>query len=856
MKSLALAMLTALAASSQLAADPYSGREMVSWSAQANGPGRFVAAHGQRAAIMGYPETGLEIWAYPLQLLSDYQIRFREKGRIEPFEGAALLDRVEQSPSEVVRIYTGPDFVVREHLFVPLNAPAAILTYEVEGRGDVDIEARFKPSLNLMWPGALGGQDVSWNDERTAYVEREPVHGFSAFIGSAETVAHDLTVNVAAHRPESLALVITPKGEPGGARRAQLVVAQDERGSARIADLAGRYDALRSEVDAHYAAVLGNAVEITTPERELNRAIAASILAVEEAWVCAPRIGCGTVGGYGPSRPGRRPQYAWFFAGDGLVAVESFLASGRFERARDELEFIARYQSKSNGMIWHEMSTSAPLIDWEKRYPYMFVHVDITLQYLSTLSDYVETTGDTAFLRAHWSGVQAAWRYARSLVSSATGLPSIPAGKEGQSEQAVVRDDVRLSTAWIEAADGFARLARTIGDPRLAREGDTAAEAARRSVARSYWDPQQGFWYGGHTASGQPVREQRPDAVQILLQHVFTDAQANQALDRLATPEFQTDWGVRSLSADHANYDPNAYASGAVWGLGSSGISTVFWKEHRPFTAWNAWHGLLPWFSLDSTGHMHEVLAGDLFHPELESVPEQTWSSAGFASAAIDGLLGLEIHGASRRLSFAPHLPGDWDKVEIKRIRVGSSRVDLHLREGTDAVTLEIDNPGPPISFDFEPQIPLGARLLGADVNGSSAPAAAMQTAQDEHAKLSLTAGSGLTRVIVRYNGGVRIAPVESAPLAGDSSVNLKLISAALVAGNLKLNAYASDAAHAAIDLFTPMTISAVQGADLTRTGEGRYRLVFRLPGRAQSRAPAYVPVSAAARLETATDAK
>ena len=135
-------------------------------------------------------------------------------------------------------------------------------------------------------------------------------------------------------------------------------------------------------------------------------------------------------------------------------------------------------------MIWHEMSTSAPLIDWEKRYPYMFVHVDITLQYLSTLADYVETTGDTAFLKAHWPGIEAAWRYSRSLVDPKTGLPAIPAGKEGQNEQAVLRDDVHLSAAWIEAANAFARLAPTHGDARLAREGEQAAEAARRVTAR------------------------------------------------------------------------------------------------------------------------------------------------------------------------------------------------------------------------------------------------------------------------------------------------------------------------------------------------------------------------------------
>ncbi len=65
-------------------------------------------------------------------------------------------------PEAITRIYVGPDFVVREKLFVPIDAPAAIVTYEVEGVRPIDILVRFNPVLNLMWPGAIGGQETSW----------------------------------------------------------------------------------------------------------------------------------------------------------------------------------------------------------------------------------------------------------------------------------------------------------------------------------------------------------------------------------------------------------------------------------------------------------------------------------------------------------------------------------------------------------------------------------------------------------------------------------------------------------------------------------------------------------------------
>src|ERR1700743_2946151 len=80
---------------------------------------RFVAVHGRRALVMGYPQLGLEVWAYPLQLVSDYQISFIPRPGASALDGLNLLRRIEYRPEEVIRTYVGPDFVVRETIFVP-----------------------------------------------------------------------------------------------------------------------------------------------------------------------------------------------------------------------------------------------------------------------------------------------------------------------------------------------------------------------------------------------------------------------------------------------------------------------------------------------------------------------------------------------------------------------------------------------------------------------------------------------------------------------------------------------------------------------------------------------------------------
>src|SRR5271155_2556369 len=125
-------------------------------------PIRFFAVHGRRAVLMGYPETGLESWVYPFQIFSGYHIGFRHAGATTETDGRLQLRRIIYEPQAITRIYIGLDYIVREKLFVPLDQPGAILSYEVEGK-PVDIQIHFTPVLNLMWPAAMGGQFIWWH---------------------------------------------------------------------------------------------------------------------------------------------------------------------------------------------------------------------------------------------------------------------------------------------------------------------------------------------------------------------------------------------------------------------------------------------------------------------------------------------------------------------------------------------------------------------------------------------------------------------------------------------------------------------------------------------------------------------
>lgn len=803
------------------------GQLQLTFDSDASAAHRFMAIPGRRALVDGYTNGALEVWAYPFQILSRYRVAFRESGTTTAMDGQEILSRVLFEPGKITRIYMGPDFIVRESLTVPLDLPGAILTYQVAGGHSVEIEVHSTPVLDLMWPGALGGQTTAWTPSLSAFVLSEPGDGFSAVVGSPEIVAHDPVDNRTVSDQSSRSLGFTL--QPDHAGTAHVYVALNPPHAKDPGALFLRLDHERTQLEAaaatHMRELLRDSLRVDTPDAQVNQAIAWSEIDLDQAWVCNPDLGCGFVAGYGPSRGARRPQYDWFFAGDGLVAAEASISAGDFSRARQELEFILRYQDPRSGMIWHELSQSAGLIDWAGKFPYMFVHVDVSFQFVSTVEHYISSSGDTEFLKKNWKSIASAFDYCRSVIDPATGLPHIPADKEGGDEQDRIADELGLSASWVQASSQFAHLASLAGQPAVADQAMTASHLAAAAIPSRYWSAEDNFWVSGHSASGQNEPERRSSPPEAIDLGLFSPEQNRALLDQLASSSFQTDWGTRSVAAGSTGYDPTSYAKGSVWAVGTASLARTFWSQHRPVTAMALWQALLPWSWLDSPGHLHEVLAGDVYRPQGESVPEQTWSSAGFLSATVHGLLGLEVDGLANRITFAPHLPALWDRVSIQNIHALKTSLNLMLERTPEGLTLHIENPGPACSLIFLPQLPLGAHVGSASLDGEPISMTLEEHPEETDARMSLTAAHGTSELRIKVLGGVSIIPVLSRLQLGEASTGVRIVATNLAKNILNIEADVRSDRVSEIQLQTGWAIARVQGAELGPARNGLFTL-------------------------------
>jgi len=341
----------------------------------------------------------------------------------------------------------------------------------------------------------------------------------------------------------------------------------------------------------------------------------------------------------------------------------------------------------------------------------MFVHVDVSFDFRSTFRDYVETTGDVAFAKQHWASIRAAYDYCRSTIPPGRTLPEIPAGQQGRDEQDPQRDELSLSLAWVSASESFAALARLTDHDSQAADATRRGRVARDAIRPAYYDVQKRQWVSGHLRSGAPVLGLTGSLIALLHHGLLGEPEQRTLLDALASPHYRAPWGIRSTPNDSPLCEPDAYARGSVWAIGTADAITAFYEAGQSATATALWRDLVPWFGLDSPGHMHEVLNGDAFVPERESVPDQTWSSAAFVSSGLRGMLGIQINASKRQLHFTPRIPPEWDTIRVRHVELAGAEVNLALRISPDRVELEVENSGPAMTLAFRPPLESGVQV-------------------------------------------------------------------------------------------------------------------------------------------------
>ncbi|HEX7120650.1 MAG TPA: GH116 family glycosyl hydrolase [Longimicrobiales bacterium] len=708
---------------------------------------------GRRTLVAGGEARGVdEVWVHPLRVVKALR------------HEAADAVGFEVTPVGVERRLRVGGCDVVERVFVPRGVPAAIVEWRAPEGAELSIG--WRTDLRLMWPypaGALG--PLRWKrDGRTLLVRADEPDDAAVFVVSREPDAWEVEGDADADAP-AVRCRLRLRLAPGEAVR--LAIAATTEGDAALAATldALRPDALVRARAAAYRRIRRERLALDAPDDRVGVALEWAKARLDAFLVETPGLGRSLVAGYWTGREGwndGRPGYAWYFGRDAVWTALGSLACGDFDAARDVIRFLGAHQDLS-GKILHEATTSG-VVHYDS--------ADATPLYLLLVARYLAWTGDAGFVRGEWARVKKAYAFCLSTDTDGDGLIENTRVGHGWIEFGRLGGGTVTyynASIWAAALAELVAVAEALGDRGFAEELRERAARARVALETTFWDHESGGYAlnvvragaggamrGGEAALGEtaveggaaskgvgasgdasraPARPRPPgtapswhrnltptvmQAVPLLLGQA--DARkAAKWLDAIATDDFTAPWGVRMVPASDPEYNAGSYHGGAVWPLYTGWVSWAEYAAGRGAAAFRHWLQNVEACFARQKGAWDEVLHG-LEHRAAGVCPDQAWSTAMAVCPLVYGLLGAEPDAAKGRLRLRPQIPEAWDRLAVRRLRMGDATVSLDYRRDGDRHTFRLvqEAGSVPVTLIFEPMLP-ARRLAAARVDGEPA---------------------------------------------------------------------------------------------------------------------------------------
>ena len=788
--------------------------------------GSFFDVIGHKSAVLGYENRSLEAWVYPLKILDDFELAFRIEGYPLEFRGPDIAVRINVRPESTIFTYSHAVFTVRQIIYAPVDEPGIIMLLEIKTVLPMTVTASFRPRLKLAWPAGLMTGNLEWDETQHAYYITEESKRFVGMIGSP--AARDISVMPYQEEPRDVPvrLAIEPSAGALKSHFIPIVITGSVEGRDKAKESYQRLltsaQALYDKNVSYYQRLQNETTNITTPDERLNGAFAWAKVGIDKGIATNPFLGTGLVAGFRTSGDSERPGFAWFFGRDALWTSFAVNSYGDFRTTRTALDFLKKFQ-RADGKIPHEISQSASLIPWFTDYEFPWNSADGTPLYVIAHGDYWRASGDNDFLRTNWDSIVKAYRF--SAASDTDGNQLIENSTKTKFGHGWVEggglypphEEIYMQGVWIEASRSLAEMADALGDGALAAIARANAERTRRAMEQTYWLADRSYYAfatkrppaeppkadpGPNRALRQARMEELSKATIIdedtvmpavpLWWRTVSDDRAQLEIDHLGSGRMATDWGSRIISNESKLYDPLSYHYGSVWPLFTGWTSRAAYAYGRPQVGYQALmaNALLtyPW----ALGYATELLSGDFNAPFGRSSHHQIWSEAMVVTPAIRGLLGIEVSAGGKELRFAPQLPVNWDRVEVRNVAVGNGRYDLDfLRAAGRIVIMTRRSANLPaagkVRFTIAPSFPLDARVRGVTVQGRRVNFEKFRTGDTQRASVSFDADRQSVEVVFRYDEGTDVYVDQEIPVPGAQSQGLRVLRSKAEAAGLHL---------------------------------------------------------------------
>jgi len=414
------------------------------------------------------------------------------------------------------------------------------------------------------------------------------------------------------------------------------------------------------------------------------------------------------------------PWFSTAFGRDALItallmlALDPALACGVLRYlAQEQATAFDPASEAEPGKILHEMRGGEMAALGEVPFRRYYGSVDSTPLFVMLAGAYLDRTGDLAALRALWPHIDLAlgWMDRRA---DADGFISYERSTgEGLANQgwkdsydSISHADGTLARGAIALCEvqGYvfaarragAAIARRLGSETQAAALEVKAEHLRQAFEARFWCERLGTYALALDGEGRQCQVRSSNAGQVLMTGIAAHERARRVAKGLMDARFFTGWGIRTLAADEARYNPMSYHNGSVWPHDNALIALGMARAGLRGETARLFEGIYATSHAMDLRRLPELFCG--FHRRPGQGPTsypvactpQAWAAATIP-AFVQASLGLSFDPAARAVRFDnPDLPAFLNGLTLRNLALGDARVSVQISRTPGEVSVSV----------------------------------------------------------------------------------------------------------------------------------------------------------------------
>ncbi len=674
------------------------------------------------------------IWDHPIKLMDGFAISVRDQNGGK----AQCLDKADSFinyPLGNQHIFNIEDSLkITRTQFVPdgIEGIAVELSFKNSSSSEKALEISFTGMIDLMpvWlSDSLGIKDgadtVQWDEDRQVFIAKDAINSWFTAFGSSEESAGESTgvtpcsINRKGNGMDATIVNELRLGaEDSTAIRYFIAGSNDSKEEAVInyekisteplnllRDKLGRYDSLKKTSD------------LSIPDKEIEEMY--TWLKYNTDWLVrdVEETGRGLSAGI--------PDYPWWFAADNAYALQGMLATGRFDEviATVDLLYDLSEKANGNGRVIHEASTNGAV--------YNKGNMNETPHIIYLLWKIYEWTGNKELLNKYYDQVKSGLDFMLNEQDKDGNM--YPNGHGMMEIRGLDTEMIDVAVYTQQGLQAAANMAQDLLKPDDQQKYQKLADELKQKINNEWWVEDFNSYADFRATQAQTlaliedaivradtldkpwaveelqnarnkIRDNASAGVEGYVVHhnwvvntpmemaIADSSIAQRALNTARKYTSRFGMYVTGIDRDEARERSNKWEVfsyvGAVMTL-PTGVQAIAEASYGNIEESYEYIRMLEnSFSYALPGSMYEV------SPDYGMIV-QAWNIYAAAVPIVEHYFGIRPKAYEEKITIAPQMPGNWDKVSLRNIRIGENAISIEKEtyDNLPAYTIEQEIP-------------------------------------------------------------------------------------------------------------------------------------------------------------------